>query len=410
MRCRMFQEFPIISGVSLADYKCCYNIGSIPAIMHQQCANDAAHLYIMVRWYQRSGAAKPIAAVEWPEMEKFLQMHASQLFGARTGSELRTFSDRWMFHLTCCGVSVSWMKDLTNRRIRDRPALSQSRMRRARRIVPIMRHFWLKHINWRNGVSLEGLSRILQDKHVPDEHWAKMVEAEMGVDSKEGKVPDIVKAGNNEKASAFDARDPEEPGEDVPLAIELLRAFRDEIEKEERATHFDYLSFHDQCYKYLSDIRDRLSQPDLFPHQKPDGSFTTPFREGYMGVLCVANAVFDILDHHAGKNLNFKLDAWFDELHKATAGASQKESSQEELRAVQTEEKDETKDKGQAEGKEQKDKDQKEKEKKDRKNKNARRREKKKLEKQGAGEAAGPEKAAEPDEEEEERSVKDYIS
>ncbi|TLD35287.1 hypothetical protein E2P81_ATG11406 [Venturia nashicola] len=374
----LFEDFPLASGLSLACYKYGYHGRCVRFIREDQIVSDAAHLYIMVKWHQ--GAS----VVEWPEMEDFLHMHASQLFGSRTNSDLTNFSDRWMFYATCGGQSAAWIQDLTSNRNKNAPPVNRDRIRRADQITPIMEHF-LDHDCGNEGVSLEELSRILQKKHAPDEHWAKMAEPQPGVKVEEEKVTDTIEAEKKKKASEFDHRSPEESGEDVPLAIELLHAFRDEFQKEERITHFEYLAFHDQCFKYLSDIRDRLSQPDLFPHRKHDGGLTNNvFREGFMGVFGVANTVLDMLDEHVGRTPYFNLTACFRELRRITAEVSPNESSEEEeLEADQTEQEETVEETAE-------DKARKEKKKKNRKNKNARRREKKKkLRKQGDGGAEG---------------------
>lgn len=397
----MFEAFPIVCGLSLADYKRHFNSYSIHVANGQQCVNDAAHLYIMVKSFHHGNVAKDVPVVKWPEMEEYLRMHASQHFGERTEYDLRTFTDRWKLHLTCSGVSVAWIQDSLGRN-RDAPPLNRGRMRRAEYTTPIMDHFCLNRGGWLNGVDLDGLSRILQQKLPADDYWAKMVEAEKEANGEESNVQDkalskktdqqftqhfstsepgkkahsesisddretkrsqalrnlraksarwesdsdeddldrrITPRNSKDKTFFMTGSDPkgsEKPGEDVPLAIELLRAFRDEIKKEEMATHFDYQAFHDQCFKYLSDIRARLSQSDCFPQEVYGETILGPSVEGYMGVPRVADKVFDILDRCAG-DPRFKLNLWLVELGRTTAEVSQKESGKEVLGSDGTE-------------------------------------------------------------------------
>lgn len=97
--------------------------------------------------------------------------------------------------------------------------------------------------------------------------------------------------GNSPSSSTDGGISTDNTEESTPLAVGLLRTFRDEIEKEHKALTFDYLAFHETCKGYLLHIRGNMSGRLLGAEEK--------FTLGEVGVVQIAHKVLDVLDRYS---------------------------------------------------------------------------------------------------------------
>ncbi|QDS78117.1 hypothetical protein FKW77_004263 [Venturia effusa] len=304
-RTNLFDMIPTLPGLALVIYRSKYNANARDLANQRQCVNDAAHLYSFVKQRGMKG--------EWPEMGQYLRLHAKHHFSGEIGPRSAQAAFTW--YQASSGCSVAWMKDKSGRRRGPAP-YDKSKVRRAREVTPVTYHF-VDYNGWVNGVDLEGLARILRHEEENDDFTRSNMQAAFDewkrddfkmdggnlIDDKGDAKPansipenqDLDQVDRSQGSGDVEMADQSpEPGENIPLAVGLLQAFRDEIAKESLALGFDYFEFHEQCSRYLAQARYALSAPKLKNIFPPKG--VEKLEEGASAIPLVTGRILEILD------------------------------------------------------------------------------------------------------------------